>query len=124
MTQPRIYLANDRLGERSALRLLLQSLNMQVVGEAADWITTLAQVPTLELDILLLDWGVLPAEPRTALRQLRAACLVTIVIVLISSLEARQQAALSIGADVFISKNEPPDQIAERLRAAVKTVVE
>jgi DNA-binding NarL/FixJ family response regulator len=41
-----------------------------------------------------------------------------IVIVLISHLDARQQAARSAGADAFISKDEMPDRVAERLRAA------
>jgi DNA-binding NarL/FixJ family response regulator len=38
------------------------------------------------------------------------------VIVLISHLDARQQAALSAGADAFISKGELPERIAIRLR--------
>ncbi len=42
------------------------------------------------------------------------------VIVLISQLDARQQAALSAGADAFISKGELPERIAERLRDAAK----
>ena len=35
-----------------------------------------------------------------------------LVIVLISHLDARQQAALSAGADAFISKSEMPDRVA------------
>ena len=41
-----------------------------------------------------------------------------VVIVLISQLDARQQAALSAGADSFISKGETPDRVAERLLSA------
>jgi hypothetical protein len=41
------------------------------------------------------------------------------VIVLISHLEAREQAALSAGADTFISKGETSDCIVERLQAVV-----
>jgi DNA-binding NarL/FixJ family response regulator len=58
-----------------------------------------------------------------ALAELRLACPSALVIVLISHLDARQQAALSAGADAFISKSEMPDRVAERLRAAAGTVV-
>jgi hypothetical protein len=39
------------------------------------------------------------------------------VIVLISQLDARQQAATLSGADVFISKGELPERVAERLQS-------
>lgn len=118
----RVYLADAQLVERTALRLMLLDLNMQVVGEAADWPTTLAQAPATRLDMLLVDWGLLPAESGTALAELRQACPAAIVVILISHLDARQQAALSAGADAFISKGESPDRVAERLRAAAENV--
>ncbi len=34
---------------------------MEVVGEAADWPTTLAQAPSAKLDMLLVDWDLLPS---------------------------------------------------------------
>jgi DNA-binding NarL/FixJ family response regulator len=37
-------------------------------------------------------------------------------------LDARQQAALSAGADSFISKDETPDRVAERLRDAAANI--
>ena len=89
---------------------------MEVVGEAADWSTTLAQAPTSHLDILLIDWDLLPKEPSEAIGKLREACPAALVVVLISHLDVRQQAALSAGADAFISKGEIPGRMAERLR--------
>ena len=59
----------------------------------------------------------------TRLEELRQACPEALVIILISSLDARQQAALSAGADAFISKDEAPDRVAERLRNAAASVV-
>lgn len=112
----RVYLADAKSEERSALRLLILDLKMEVVGEAADWLTTLAQVPISRTDILLVEWDLLPSEPSTALEELRKACPAALVIVLISHLDARQQAALSVGADAFISKGETPERVAERLR--------
>ena len=97
---------------------------MLVVGEAADWPTTLAQAPATHLDMLLVEWALLPAESGAALAELRMACPAAIVVILISHLDARQQAALSAGADAFISKGETPERVAERLRivaAGVRT---
>src|SRR5512145_2106295 len=98
----RVYLADALPEERSALRLMLLDLKMEVVGEAADWSTTLANAPATRLDMLLLEWDLLPIDMGVqALATLRAACPGAIVVVLISHLEARQQAALSAGADAF-----------------------
>jgi DNA-binding NarL/FixJ family response regulator len=118
----RVFLATAERGERSALRLLLQDLGMEIIGEAADWFTTVAQVPVSRSDVLLVDWDVLPRAPIGALDSLRKACPATLVIVLISHLDARQQAALSAGADVFISKGETPDRVAEHLRTVAARV--
>jgi DNA-binding NarL/FixJ family response regulator len=117
-----IYLADAKPEERYALRLLLLDLMMEVVGEAADWATTIAQVPICHTDMLLVDWDLLPSDPTTALDELRKACPDTLVIILISHLDARQQAALSAGADAFISKGETPERVAERLRLAAASV--
>lgn len=119
---PRVYLADALPDERSALRLLLLDLKMEVVGEAADWSATLAQAPFSRTDMLVVDWGLLPSAPNAALEELRKACPAALVIVLISSLDARQQAALSAGADAFISKGETPERVAERLRTAAASV--
>ena len=134
----RVYLADAQTQERAALRLMLLDLNLQVVGEAADWPTALAQAPATHPDMVVVDWdlvangsgaaqwtGSLASSEGTsgqALAELRQACPTAVVIVLISHLDARQQAALSAGADAFISKSEMPDRVAERLRAAAGSV--
>jgi len=118
----RVYLADALTDERAALRLILLDLNMEIAGEAADWPTTLAQAPISRTDILLVDWGLLPNSPGAALEELRGVCPVALVIVLISHLDARQQAALSTGADAFISKGETPERVAERLRTLAANV--
>jgi DNA-binding NarL/FixJ family response regulator len=121
-TMTRVYLADAQSEERSALRLLLLDLKLEVVGESADWLTTLAQAPISRTDMLLVDWDLLPNSPTAALEQLRRACPAALVIVLISHLDARHQAALSAGADAFISKGETPERVAERLRAVAASV--
>ncbi len=120
----RVYIADANPEERSAFRLLLLDLRMEVVGEAADWVTTLANAPGTSLDMLLVDWDLLPIDLGVqALAELRLACPNAIVVVLISHLDARQQAALSAGADAFISKAETPDRVLERLRTVAASVL-
>ena len=114
----RVFLADAIPEELSAFRLLLLDLKMEVVGEASDWATTLAQAPESGTDMLLVDWDLLPDSPTVAIKILRKVCPAALVIVLFSHLDARQQAAFSAGADTFISKGELPERIAERLRIA------
>jgi DNA-binding NarL/FixJ family response regulator len=119
----RVYVADGKPEERSALRLLILDLKMEVVGEAADWTTTLANAPATLLDMLVIDWNLLPLSiPNKALQELRRICPAALVIVLISHLDARQQAALLSGADVFISKGETPERVAERLRSVAASI--
>lgn len=118
----RVLLATPQPDVRAALRLLLLDLSMEVVGEAADWPVALALAPETRPDMLLVDWELITVDSGNTLTQLRTACPAAVVIVLISQLDARQQAALSAGADAFISKGEMPDRVAERLRAAAESV--
>jgi len=117
-----VLLAAPQPDVRAALRLLLLDLNMGIVGEATDWSTTLALAPQTRPDMMLVDWEIIPLDSGNTLSQLRAVCPDSVVIVLISQLDARQQAALSVGADAFISKGEMPDRVAERLRMAADRI--
>ena len=118
----RVYLADAKPEERSALRLLLLDLRMQIVGEATDWATVVAEVPSRSTDMLLVEWSLLTGVPQKALFELREACPAALVIILLSPLEAHEQAALSAGADAFISRGESPERVAERLRAFAEKV--
>ena len=117
-----MFLADSLTEERSALRLVLLDLNMEIAGQAINWITTLAQAPISHTDMLLVEWDLLPSGTVAALEDLRRACPAALVIILISHLDARQQAALSAGADAFISKGETPERVAEHLRTLAANV--
>jgi len=95
---------------------------MQVVGEAGDWPTVLALAPATRPDLVVVDWGLVADESGAALPKLREACPAAVVIVLISHLDPRHQAALSAGADSFISKGETSERVAESLRDAVASI--
>jgi DNA-binding NarL/FixJ family response regulator len=113
----RVFIANAKTAERSALRLMLLNLKMDVVGEASDWLTSLVRAPATNFNLLLVDWDLLPANPATSISVMRQACSNAIVVVLTSYLDARQQAARSAGADAFISKGEIPNRLADHLLA-------
>ena len=67
----RVFQADALTEERTALRLMLLDLNMEIAGEAADWSITLAQAPISRTDMLLADWDLLPSRPVVALDELR-----------------------------------------------------
>ena len=112
----RVFVADAKTETRSALRLLLLDMKMQVVGEANDWPTALAMIPTVNPDMLVVEWE-LPTGVGAALTELRQICPNLRVVVLSHKLEARQ-AAMRAGADAFISKGDAPDRVTERLQAA------
>jgi two-component system, OmpR family, KDP operon response regulator KdpE len=118
----RVYVANPNPDERSALRLILVDLNMKFVGESSDWPSTLALAPATHPDMVLVDWGLVSRTSGNTLRELRRACQAVIVIILISRLNANDQAAISSGADMFISKGDPSNRMAERLQALAATI--
>jgi DNA-binding NarL/FixJ family response regulator len=119
----RVFISDAKAEERAALRVVLLDLKMELAGEAADWSNTLVQVPANHIDMLVIDWNLLPDPPGAALDKLRKACPAALVVVLISHLSALQQAALSAGADAFISKSDLPERVAERLRDVAASMV-
>ena len=69
----RVFISDAKPDERADLRVVLLDLKMEVAGEAADWSTTLVQVPVNCIDMLVIDWDILPNPPRTGLDELRKA---------------------------------------------------
>ncbi len=118
----RVYLADAHPDERSALRLALVDLNLKITGEADNWQTTLSLAPLTRPDLILVDWGLVANGSGASLLDLRNACPAAVVIVLISHLDARDQAAISAGADAFISKGETSEQVVQGLRDAVASI--
>jgi DNA-binding NarL/FixJ family response regulator len=118
----RVYIADAMPEERSALRLMLLDLKMEIAGEAEDWLTMFAEVPVCSTDLLVADWKLLPNAPKAILVQLRRACPKALAIILIGGFEARQQVALSTGADGFISRGDLPERVAEQLSAVAAKI--
>lgn len=115
----RVLLADDEPKVRSALRLLLeQEPDLRVVGEAGDAQSMLDSLSICQPDLLLLDWG-LPGFPAVEqIARLRASNPNMRVVVLSARLDARL-AALEAGADLFISKCDPPNRFLASLRSLI-----
>jgi DNA-binding NarL/FixJ family response regulator len=106
----RIMLADDRPKTRFALRQLLdRQPGLQVVGEAKNAGELSAHLEAACPDLVLLDWE-LPDLARSAssLSALRTICPGLRVVALSGRPEARE-AALTAGADAFVSKAGPPE---------------
>ena len=111
----RVLLADDRPHVRSALQILLKyEPEVYVVGEANDASSLLAQIQVIDPDVTLLDWELPGLSAIGSLSALRAKFPHLLVIALSGRPEARQE-ALDAGADAFISKIEPPEQLLAAL---------
>ena len=112
----RIMLADSQAKVRFALRVLLERQpGLEVMGEAASVDDLLARAAAMCPDMLLLDWNMAAPLASGLLLALRRDCPGLGVIILSSRPEARE-AAMTAGADAFVSKGNPP----EHLLAAIK----
>jgi DNA-binding NarL/FixJ family response regulator len=112
----RILLADDNTHLRSALHLLLETrLEFELIVEARDMEHVLAQVEDLSPDYIILDWE-LPGRPTRE----RVSVLRTLVphlqVIIFSARPEAEQEALAAGAVAFISKDEPPAVILDKIR--------
>lgn len=109
------FVASLSLPERIAFRLMLEDLGMQVIGEADNWASMLSGVSASRPEAIIVDWDLLVSS-HSSLAQIRGFAPQITTIVLVSSLNARKQAAVSAGADIFICRDDTPDRVAESLR--------
>jgi DNA-binding NarL/FixJ family response regulator len=107
----RILLADSQPKVRFALRVLLEHHpGVELAGETANAEDLLAQVEALYPDLVLLSWELPGLVAVGSLPALRRACPGIRIVALSGRPEARQ-AALAAGADAFVSKSEPPEQL-------------
>ncbi|MGD9002018.1 MAG: DNA-binding response regulator, partial [Anaerolineae bacterium] len=64
----------------------------------------------------LLDWGLQDSAAAEQFEALRQACHQVAVIVL-SAQPGAEEAALAAGADAFVSKADPPEQLLAAIRS-------
>lgn len=112
----RILLADDQNHVRFALRVLLETQpDLHVVAEAADTAELLKQAETSCPDVVLLDWELPGLAMSATLPVLRFVCPGVRIVVLSGRPEAKR-VALAAGADAFVSKSHPPEQLLAALQ--------
>ncbi len=106
----RILLADDQPGVRFALaRLLRRQPGLELAGEAACAAECLAETRARPIDLVLLDWELPGASARLleGLRMIRPG----LSIIALSGRPEAGPDALAAGADAFVSKGEPAEQL-------------
>lgn len=120
----RILIADSQYRVRHALGVLLaQQPGIRVVGQAANGQELLAQAGLGAADLALVEWelpGLVEAGGLTALRQ---TC-PTLQMIVLSSRPGVRRAALSSGADAFVSKGDPPERLLAVIRRCGTPVAE
>jgi DNA-binding NarL/FixJ family response regulator len=112
-----VLLADAQPKVRSALQLLLKyQPGIRVVGEVSDAENLLIQILSAHPDLILVDWGLPGLAAIGSLPALRKDNPNLKVIVMSGRPEECQQ-ALAAGADAFISKMDPPEQLLTALLA-------
>jgi DNA-binding NarL/FixJ family response regulator len=107
----RVLIADDGCKVRFALQVLLDSQpGLEVVGQATYAQDLSVQVEATEPDLVLLAWELSGLDALGSIPALREVRPHLMVIVLSGRPEARQ-AALDAGADVFVSKTDPPEHL-------------
>lgn len=107
----RILLADPQPKVLYALRVLLERQpGIEVAGQATDAESVLKQAQVVHPDVLLLGWEMPGREERNLIASLRECC-AKIAIIALSGRSGVGQAALRAGADAFVSKGDPPEQL-------------
>jgi len=119
-----IFIAEPNEDLRLGLQMLLQrDAGMHVIGMAVQAQGLVIQVEASQAELLILDWH-LPGGNMTELfSEISGLAAPPKVIVLAVNPDVKAQ-ALAAGADGFISKNLPPDELLEVLRSVKKNSME
>lgn len=107
-----ILLADDHPAVRQALRLLLESANLIIVGEAGCGREALQMVANLQPDVLLLDWSLPDLKAPEVLREIEKLAVHPRVIIVSNHTDPEYiREAFLRGAHGYVSKN-PADLLA------------
>ena len=122
MNRMRLFIADARSEMRFALMMYLgQEPGLHVTGIAVDAQSLLAQVKATQPDIVLVDWQLPGASMQDLLADVRGLVSPPKLIVLSVNPEVKTT-ALSAGADVFISKTMPSNELLRAIHSLKKTM--
>lgn len=117
----RVLLADDQKELRSAMRLLLeQEPDTELVGEVTEVASLIEEVSIASPDLLLLDWELPELRPAEAGKRLLATLHGRhphLLVIVLSGRPESSRSALAAGANVFVSKAEPPEKLLAALQS-------
>lgn len=113
----RVLIADDQPSVRSALKLVLEQQGIDVAGDVSDSGKLLTWFKTNQADLLLLDWE-LPDQPVKKIISVLRARHPRLTVIVLNSRQQTRTAALSAGADGFVSKCDPPEYLLSLLATA------
>jgi DNA-binding NarL/FixJ family response regulator len=113
----RLLIADDRVRARRALRAVLAlQPGIELIGEAADGEEAIAEVERLRPDIVILDIRMPRVDGIAATKQIKTRW-PTIRVIAHSLAEDLSEDALAAGADAFVPKGAPADELLRALCA-------
>ena len=111
MRQLKIFLADANRESRLALQMLLDHQpGMRIVGISVGSEGLIGQVGAAQPDVVLMDWQIIASAPADYIKNLHLIESQPQIVVLHVRSETRR-AADEAGADCFVSKDSPPDQL-------------
>ena len=113
----RILIVDDKEQVRQGLRTVLTlSENIEILGEAANGLEAIRLVETLQPDVVLLDLE-MPImngyDATSAIKSLSSSC--RVVVLTVQDYPAARHKAMRAGADSFIVKGTPVEQLIQAI---------
>ena len=116
MSQLMIFLADANRDSRLGMQMLLDhQTGMRIVGVSVGSEGLVVQAGAAQPDVVLLDWQLIALAPAEYIKNLHLIESKPQIIVLDIRPDVRREAE-DAGADVFISKDTPPDELLLALR--------
>jgi DNA-binding NarL/FixJ family response regulator len=115
----RVVIADDHAVYREGLARLLRKFGVDVVGEAPDGEAAIRMVDQTAPDVVLLDLRMPGMSGLEAVRLLTdQAAAVRVLVLSVSADEADVTAAIVAGANGYVLKDEPVEEVIAGIRAA------
>ena len=120
MSLLKIFLADAHRDSRLGMQMLLDHQpGMRIIGVSVGSEGLVDQVGAAQPDVVLLDWQIIASAPAEYIKNLHLIESQPQIIILHIRPEIRCEAE-DAGADAFISKDRPPDELLLVLRKIVK----
>ena len=118
----RVFLADDQALVRGGFRMLIEAEDdLQVVGEAADGVSTVEQVTHIPTDVVLMDIRMPVMDGVEATRRIVDSGVPTRVLVLTTfDLDEYVFSALKAGASGFMLKDSRPADLLNAIRTVAQ----